>query len=148
MPDVGDVRHAIHQLRDIGVAAGGFELADAVELVGERHHIDDLLRLAENDHLLVDAPVVIVKEVFRFQLFERGVECVVVEQDRAEDAALRLRVLRQLPFERRGWGGHWNFALYSPVKAILVKRMRESAKSVKTRSTCLALWEDDCRFSS
>src|SRR5712664_182339 len=147
MLDVGNVRHAVHQLRDVGVAAGGFELAAAVELVGEGHQVDGLLRLAEDDHLLVDAPVVIVKEVFGLQLFERGVERVVVEQDRAEDAALRLRVLRQLSFERRGWGGHWKFALYSPVRAILVKRMRESAKSVKTRSTCLAMREDDCRFS-
>ena len=102
MLDVGDMRHAVHQLRDVSGTAGGFEFAAAVELVGERHQVYGLLRLTERDHLLVDAPVMIVEEIFGLEFLERGIERVVVEQDRAQDAALRLGVLGQRTFERRG----------------------------------------------
>ena len=102
MLDVGDVRHAVHQLSDVGGTAGGFQFAAAVKLVGESHQVDGLLRLSQGNHLLVDAPVMIVKEIFGLQFFERGVERVVVEQDRAQDAALRLGILGQRTFERGG----------------------------------------------
>src|SRR6266853_2282967 len=125
MLDVGDVRHAVHELGDIGGTAGGFQIAAAVKLVGERYQVDGLLRLAEGDHLLVDAPVMIVEEVFGFELLECGVERVVVEQDRAQDAALRLRVLGQLAFKGCGRGAHRKFALCSPARTCLVKCWRE-----------------------
>ncbi len=104
--DVGDVRHAVHQLRDVGRAADGFQFAAALQLLGERHQVDGLLRFAESDHLLVDAPVMIVEEILGLELLDGGVEGVVVEQDRAQDAALGLDVLGQGTFERCGCCGH------------------------------------------
>src|SRR6266853_2917821 len=148
MLDVGDVRHAVHELGDIGGTAGGFQIAAAVKLVGERYQVDGLLRLTEGDHLLVDAPVMIVEEVFGFELLECGVERVVVEQDRAQDAALRLRVLGQLPFERHGWSAHLSFALYSPVKRNLSIEPVQKPGLVEICSIHHTMREDDCRFPS
>ena len=105
--DVGDVRHAVHQLRDVRRAADRFQFAAALQLLGQRHEIDGLLRFAERDHLLVDAAVMIVEKIFGLELFDGGIDGVVVEQDRAENAALRLDVVGQGTFERCACGGHY-----------------------------------------
>src|SRR5712671_1326153 len=89
MLDVGDVRHAVHQLGDVGGSAGGFEFAAAVELVGERYQIDSLLSLAQRNHLLVDAPVMIVEEILGLEDFDGRIQRVVVDKNRAENAACR-----------------------------------------------------------
>ena len=104
--DVGDVRHAVHQLRDVRRAADRFQFAAALQLLGERHEIDRLLRFAERDHLLINAAVMIVEKILRLELLDGGIDGVVVEQDRAEDAALGLDVVGQGTFERCACSGH------------------------------------------
>ena len=42
--DVGDARHAVGERGEIGRAAGGVEIAAAVQLFGERDEVDGLLR--------------------------------------------------------------------------------------------------------
>ncbi len=104
--DVRDVRHAVHQLRDVCRAADRFQFAAALQLLGQSDEVDGLLRLPEDDHLLVDAPVVIVKEVLWLELLDGGIDGVVVEQDRTQDAAFRLDVMGHGTFERCACSGH------------------------------------------
>jgi len=63
-------------------------------LVAERHQIDGLLQLAELNHLVEDAPMRVVKKIFRLELFNRVIQRVVIQQDGAEHAALGIEVLR------------------------------------------------------
>src|SRR2546428_7011339 len=112
--DVGDVRHAVEKLREIGSAAGGFELAVAMQLFGEGHQVNGLLALVQRDHLLKDAPVMVVEEIFGTQLFDGRVNGVVVHQDGAEDAAFGVKILRQRAFENRLRSHSSVFALVSP----------------------------------
>ena len=102
--DVGDARHAVGERSEIGRAAGGFEFAVAVQLFGERDEVDGLLRFAERDHLHEDAAVLIEKEIFGAQIFDSGVERVVVEHDGAENGALGVEIVGKRAFES-GFGG-------------------------------------------
>jgi hypothetical protein len=54
---------------------------------------------AEMDHALEDVPVLRKKEVLRTQAFHGGIECVIIEQHRAQDAALGFDIAGQRPFE-------------------------------------------------
>src|SRR5215831_220282 len=49
--DVRDARHAIGQRSEIRRAAGGFQLAFAMQFVGQGHQVDGLLAFAELDHV-------------------------------------------------------------------------------------------------
>src|SRR6266852_1849880 len=62
--DVGDAGHAVGEGGEVRRAAGGFEIAAAVELFGEGDEVDGLLALAEGDHLGEDAAVLIKEEIF------------------------------------------------------------------------------------
>src|SRR5437879_4760350 len=88
----------------------------AVELFGEGNEVDGLLGFAERDHLGEDAAVLIEEEIFGLEIFDRGVEGVVVEDHGAQDGTLGVEVIRERLFES-GVGGHaWfqYFALFSP----------------------------------
>ena len=63
--DVGRVRHAVDERRDVGRAADLVELARARELVLERDEVDGLAALDEADHLVEDAAVRVAEEVAR-----------------------------------------------------------------------------------
>ena len=62
----------------------------------------------------MERPVMLVEKIFGPQLLNRGVQDVVVEQDRAQDAAFGFGVLGQRSFECGGACGHSQFALFSP----------------------------------
>src|SRR5713101_7068112 len=106
--DVGDAGHAVGEGGEIGRAASGFEVAAAVELFGEGDEVDGLLALAEGDHLSEDAAVLIEEEIFGLEIFDGGVEGVVVEDYGAEDGTLGVEVVGERLFES-GFGGHGLF---------------------------------------
>jgi len=41
-----------------------------------------------------DAPVLVQKEILRPQMLDRGIQRVVVQQNRAKNGALRIQVIR------------------------------------------------------
>src|ERR1700675_3864206 len=89
----------------------------------------------------------IVKEIFRFQLFERGVERVVVEQDRPQDAAPRLGILGQLTFERGGWSGHRIIRFMFARRRYLCQMHVQNCAGCDRRSACLVMLEHDRWFA-
>jgi len=115
--DVRDARHAVHQLRQIGGAAGGFQVSLAVQLLGERHQVDGLLRFAKHDHLLEDAAVLVEEKVLGLELLDCRVEGVVIQQDGAQHAAFGIQVVGKRSLYSC-LGGHrgpgFIFALFSP----------------------------------
>jgi len=64
-----------------------------------------LLGFAERDHLIEDAAVLIEEEVFRAEIFDGGVEGVVVEENGAQDGTLGVEVVGEGLFES-GIHGH------------------------------------------
>ena len=103
--DVGDARHAVHERGEIGRASGGFQLALAAQLFGEREQVDGLAGRAELDHAVEDAPVVIREKVFAAQGFQRRGQALVIEQNGAQDAALGFERGGQRAFDG-DVGGH------------------------------------------
>jgi hypothetical protein len=88
----------------------------AVELFGEGDEVDGLLAFAERDHLGEDAAVLVQEEIFGLEIFDGGVEGVVVEDYGAEDGTLCVEIIGERLFEN-GVGGHASsfvFALFSP----------------------------------
>jgi hypothetical protein len=63
-----------------------------------------LLAFAEGDHLREDAAVLVEEEIFGLEIFDGGVEGVVVEDDGAEDGTLGVEVVGERLFEG-GIGG-------------------------------------------
>ncbi len=124
-----------------------FSLTMRVQLFGEGHQVNGLLALVQRHHLLKDAPMMVVEEIFGTQLFDGHVNGVVVHQDGAEDAAFGVQILGQRAFEN-GLRGHLIslFALVSPQAAAQFKRFFR-ARSPRTCSCLLgirdarALWE-------
>ena len=76
-----------------------------LQIFHQRDRIDGLLLLAELHHALEDVPVLRQKEILRAQDLDGGIERVIVEQDRAENAAFGFEVLRERAFEG-GIAGH------------------------------------------
>ena len=107
--DARDARQAIGQLRKIGDAAGGFELAPARQIFHQRDHVNGLLLLAQLNHALENLAVLRKKEILRADFFDGGVERVIVEDDGAENAALGFEIVRKRPFERSVAGHHSPF---------------------------------------
>jgi hypothetical protein len=52
-----------------------------------------LLAFAERDHLGEDAAVLVEEEIFGLEIFDGGVEGVVVEKDGAEDGTLGVEII-------------------------------------------------------
>jgi hypothetical protein len=77
----------------------------AMEFFGEGDEIDGLLGFAERDHLQEDAAVLVEEEVFGAEIFDGGVEGVVVEEYGAEDGTLGFEIVGQRAFES-GFSGH------------------------------------------
>ena len=99
--DVGYLWHAVGERRQVRCAAGGFQVALAVELLGQGHKVDGLLPFAQRDHLCEDAPMLEQKEILRTEMFDRPIQRVVVQQNRAKNGALGVQVIRQRLLERR-----------------------------------------------
>jgi hypothetical protein len=77
-----------------------------VEFLGEGDEIDGLLSLAEGNHLGEDATMLVEEEILGLEIFDGGVEGVVVEEDGAEYGTLGVEIVGERLFES-GVGGHW-----------------------------------------
>jgi hypothetical protein len=97
--DVADPRHAIGERGKIWSAAGGFEFAYAVQGFGERDQVNGLLVFAERDHLIEDAAVLFQEKIFGLEIFDGGVEGVIIEQNGAKNGAFGFEILWQWAFE-------------------------------------------------
>ena len=100
MLDVRYLGHAVGERRQVRRAAGGFQVALAVELLGQGHKVDGLLPFAQRDHLCEDAPMLEQKEILRTEMFDRPIQRVVVQQNRAKNGALGVQIIRQRLLER------------------------------------------------
>ena len=58
-----------------------------------------MLRFSQRNHALENPPVRIEKEIIGLQFLDRRIQRVIVEQNRAKNAALRIKIVRQRPFE-------------------------------------------------
>ena len=76
-----------------------------MQLFGQRHQIDGLLRLPERDHVRKHAAVLIQEKILRTQILNRRVKRVVIEDDGAENGTLGFEVAGKGSFER-GVDGH------------------------------------------
>ena len=73
-------------------------LAAARELLFQRDEVDRLAALVERDHAIEDAPVRVTVEVAPVDDLRRGVEGVVVDEDRAENRAFRFEIVWKRTF--------------------------------------------------
>jgi hypothetical protein len=71
-----------------------------------------VLLLAKIDHAFEDAAMLREEEVLGFQMFDGGVERVIIEKHSAENAAFSFEVMRERAFDR-AVGSHGLF-FYSP----------------------------------
>ena len=71
-----------------------------MEVFGQRDEVDCLLLFSELNHALVNAAVLVEKEILGAQLFNGRVQRVIVEQNRAEDTALGLQILGKRSLDR------------------------------------------------
>ncbi len=105
MFNVADAGHPISKRSEIRSAAGGFEFAHAVQGFGERDQVNGLLVFAERDHLIEDAAVLFQEKIFGLEIFDGGVEGVIIEQNGAKNGAFGFEILWQWAFESR-FSGH------------------------------------------
>ena len=71
-----------------------------------------LLGFPQGDHLLKDAAMRIEEEILGPEVFDGGVERLIVQQDGAKDGALRVQMLREGTFES-GFVRHGECEVYS-----------------------------------
>jgi hypothetical protein len=64
-----------------------------------------LLAFAERDHLVENAAVLLQEKIFWLEIFDGGVEGVIIEENGAENGAFSVEILRQGAFES-GLSGH------------------------------------------
>jgi hypothetical protein len=65
-----------------------------VQLLGQGDQINGLLVLSERDHLREYMPVLGQEEIFDAEILNSGVQRVVVQQNRAENGAFRIQIIR------------------------------------------------------
>ena len=65
-----------------------------VQLLGKGDQIDGLLTFTQGNHLSENPAVLIKEEIFGAQVFNGGVQRVVVQQDSAKDGALSFQIIR------------------------------------------------------
>src|SRR5713101_2999294 len=115
MLDVRNLGHAVGERRQIRSAARRLEFAPAVQFFCKRDQVNGLLALAQRDHLRVDAPMLVQEEILGTQILDRGIEGVVIQENRAKDGALRVQVVRKGLLED-GVGRHFSYSLYFRLK--------------------------------
>jgi hypothetical protein len=96
VPGVRRARQAVGELRDVGDAAGRFELRGAFERFHQRDEVNGDALSAHREHCARDHLVLMQEEVFGRGCGER-VEVSIVEQDGTEDGALSFEIRRQPP---------------------------------------------------
>ena len=99
MLHVGHARQTIRKLRKVCDAAGSFQLAAAREVFHQRDHVDGLLLLAKLDHALEYLAMLRQEEILGADFFDGSVQRVVIQQNRAENAALGLEIIRKRAFD-------------------------------------------------
>ncbi len=85
--DAGAVGNAVDERRQVGDAADRFDLFAAIELLGERDHVNRAAGVLQIAHAGEDAAMRVEREVVGLEFGGLIVE-QAVEQDRAEDGAL------------------------------------------------------------
>lgn len=126
-------RKAICQLGEIRNAAGGIEFATTSEVVHQGDDVDGLLMLCELNHALKDLAVLGEKEILRAQFFDGRVEGVIVEENCAEDAALRFEIVRKRALDRSVCCGHslyFRLGLFGMQEAEFLIAMRARALEI------------------
>ena len=91
--DVGGGRDAGGELGDVGRAADRLELAARAQRVGHRDRVDRLIAVRQLGHHAEDLAMRLAVEVVGVKDFERLVDGLVLEQDRAEHRLLGLEIL-------------------------------------------------------
>ena len=94
MLHVGDARQPVRQLRKIRNPARSFQFAAPREVFHQRDDVNRLLLFSQLHHALKNLPVLRQKEIVRAHFLDRGVQRVVIQQNRAENAALCLQIVR------------------------------------------------------
>ena len=125
--DVGDARQAVSELREVGDAARRFQFAAPGQVLHQGHDIDGLLPFAKLQHAFEDLAVLRKEKILGFDLFHRGVQCMVIQQDRAEDAAFGFEVMRQRFFEG-DIARHFVFELFSRMNLTILHPCPISSK--------------------
>src|ERR1700678_349945 len=125
--DVGDARQAVSELREVGDAARRFQFAAPGQVLHQGDDIDGLLPFAKLQHTLEDLAVLRKEKIVGFDLFHRGVQCMVIQQDRAEDAAFGFEVMRQRFFEG-DIARHFVFELFSRMNLTILHPCPISSK--------------------
>src|SRR5271170_6293088 len=95
MRDVRSRRHNRRQLRDVRRATDLLEHAAGAQRVGERDRVDRLAVVGKLRHRAEDLAMRLAVEIFRRQDFERVIDRVVVEQNRAQHGLFCLEILRR-----------------------------------------------------
>jgi hypothetical protein len=96
--DVGGLRHAVDQRGHVRRPAHRVEFAGSSQLVFQRDEVHRHPPLGELDDLLENPAVGIPVEVLMAYQLHGDVVGVVLDQDRAQDRALGLEIVRQRPF--------------------------------------------------
>jgi len=65
----------------------------------QRHQVDGLLAFAQRDHLRKHPAVLVQKKIFGPQMFDGGIQRVVIQQDGAENRTLGIQIIGQGFFE-------------------------------------------------
>jgi len=72
-----------------------------IQAFAERDQIDGLLRLRKFNDALENPTVLVKEKVIAFYFLNGNVQGMIVEEDSAEDAALRASAVRERTFESR-----------------------------------------------
>jgi hypothetical protein len=72
-----------------------------IKAFAESDQVDGLLRLGKFNDALENPPMLIEKKVIAFQFLDGNVEGMIVEENGAQDAALRAGAIRERTFESR-----------------------------------------------
>src|ERR1700745_3519769 len=79
---------------------------------GERNQVDRLLAFAERDHLIENAAVLLQEKIFGLDVFDGGVQRVIIEQNGAENGAFGVEILRQWALES-GLSRHSSISVFA-----------------------------------
>ncbi len=93
--DIRRGRHDRRQLGDIRGAADHLELAAGAQRVAQRDRIDRLAAVGEIRHRAEDLAMRLAVEIFGGYGFERKIDRLVIEQDRAQHRLFGLEILRR-----------------------------------------------------
>ena len=96
---VGDARQPVGQLRNVRHAARRFEHPVAAEVLHQRDRVDRVALFGELDHALEDVAMLGKEEILGTQPLHGGIQHVIIEQHRAQDAALRFDIAGKRSFE-------------------------------------------------